>query len=775
MSTISEALQIAAQHHQAGRLELAAEIYRRILAVAPDHPDALQRMGVLAHQIGQPAVGVECFRRAMAADPSNAEVIYNLGLALEQQGDRAGAIEAYRRALAVAPDFAQASNNLGSLLREQGRLDEALACYTRAIELQPGLAEAHSNLGIALSGQGKLREAADCFRRAAELEPDQALFHYNLGTTLDDLRQREEAVACYRRALRLNPAMTPAYIRLGSALQAQGRLDEAVACLRQAIALDPSSAVALNNLGNVLRRQAAREAAIDCYQRAVALKPDYADAYNNLGNAWDDLGRFEEAIGSYQRAIALAPGLAVAHSNLGNAWKGRGRLDTAVACFREALRLQPDFSQAHSNLVYTLNFCPGVDARAIRDECRRWNQQHAEPLARSIEPHRNERHSDRRLRVGYVAPDFRQHVQSFFTLPLLAAHDHRQFEIFCYADVTAPDDVTARLRTLPDVWRDITGISDEQVAQQVRDDRIDILVDLTLHMDNHRLLVFARKPAPVQVSWLAYPGTTGVRTIDYRLTDPYLDPPGQNDELYTEQSVRLPDTFWCYDPLTDGPPVNALPAIANGYVTFGCLNNFCKVNAEVLRVWAEVLRAVERSQMLILVPERADRLQVLRSFEAQGVAGERIRFAALQPRPQYLQRYHEIDIALDTFPYNGHTTSLDCFWMGVPVVTLAGPTVVGRGGLSQLTNLGLTELIARTPEQFVRIAADLAGDLPGLAQLRAALRARLRQSPLMDAPRFARNVEAAYRAMWRRWCEPAAPADAGDSLSGSAGPNAPSA
>jgi predicted O-linked N-acetylglucosamine transferase (SPINDLY family) len=272
-------------------------------------------------------------------------------------------------------------------------------------------------------------------------------------------------------------------------------------------------------------------------------------------------------------------------------------------------------------------------------------------------------------------------------------------------------------------------------------------------MARNRLLVFARKPAPVQVTFAGYPGTTGLSAIDYRLTDPYLDPPGLNDRHYSEESIRLCDTFWCYDPLASEPAVNPLPALGKGHITFGCLNNFCKINASVLKLWAQVLKAIDHSQIMIRTAEGTHRQRTLGLLEQEGITPDRVTFVASQPRPQYLELYHRIDIGLDTFPYNGHTTSLDSFWMGVPVITLVGQTVVGRAGLSQLTNLGLPELIGQTPEQYVGLAAELAGDWPRLAELRATLRARMQKSPLMDAPRFARNVEAAYRAMWRRWCE----------------------
>jgi predicted O-linked N-acetylglucosamine transferase (SPINDLY family) len=296
------------------------------------------------------------------------------------------------------------------------------------------------------------------------------------------------------------------------------------------------------------------------------------------------------------------------------------------------------------------------------------------------------------------------------------------------------------------------GLTDDRLAELIRGDRIDVLVDLTLHMAGSRLCTFARRPAPVQLTWFGYPGTTGLSAIDYRLTDPHLDPPGGSDHLYAEHSVRLPDTFWCYDPLADGPEVNDLPARAGAPFTFGCLNNFSKVNALSLTLWAAVLRTVPGSRLLLLAPAGGARERVLAHLEREGVGGERVAFFDRQARTEYLRAYHQIDLGLDPLPYNGHTTSLDAAWMGVPTVTLVGRTVVGRAGLSLLHNLALPELAAQSPDQYVAIAAGLAGDRPRLASLRAGLRGRLATSPLMDGPRFARGVEAAYRRMWLDWC-----------------------
>jgi predicted O-linked N-acetylglucosamine transferase (SPINDLY family) len=388
----------------------------------------------------------------------------------------------------------------------------------------------------------------------------------------------------------------------------------------------------------------------------------------------------------------------------------------------------------------------------------RWEQTYARPLEAQIEAHTNDRSQDRtstrsvesRLRVGYVSPDWREHPIGRFMLPLLSNHDHERFEIFCYSDLARPDALTKRLRDLADVWRDTAGLPDDRVARLIRADRIDILVDLTMHMAGSRLLTFARKPAPVQVTYLAYCGTTGLPTIDYRLTDPYLDPPGSDERFYSEWSVRL-RSYWCYEPLDGAPDVQLPPAQLAARVTFGCLNNFCKVSPESLATWCRLLRALPSSRLLLHAAEGVHRERLRKRAAAEGIEPQRIEFVGTFPVAKYLEQYHRIDIALDPFPYPGGTTSCDALWMGVPVVTLPGVTAISRGGLSILSNLELPELVAASPDEYVRIAAELAANLPRLADLRATLRERMRISPLMDAPGFARDIEAAYRRMWQEW------------------------
>ena len=482
----------------------------------------------------------------------------------------------------------------------------------------------------------------------------------------------------------------------------------------------------------------------------MVLKPNYADAHNNLGNALQRQGHLEEAIASFQRALTLNPDHAEAHNNMGNALKDQGRLDEAIANYQRALGLKPDYAIAGSNLAFAITYHPGYDAGMISEELQRWNRQYAEPLKQFIPPHTNDRSPERKLRIGYVSPDFREHSVGRFLLPLIEHHDRQNFELFAYAHVTRPDGRTEQFRQLMDIWRTTVGLSDAQVADQIREDQIDILIDLAMHTEGNRLLVFARKPAPVQATWLAYCGSTGLDTMDYRLSDPFLDLPDGDDSFYSEERVRLPETFWCYQPTGMEPERNFPPVLEKGFVTFGCLNNFCKVTEPTLASWGRILLGVAQSRLVIHAPEGSPRQRLLKAMEKSGIEAQRIEFVGKLPMAEYFGLYHGIDIALDPFPYGGGTTTCDALWMGVPVVSLAGQTAVGRGGLSLLSNIGLPELVGHSEDEYVRIAVNLAGDLPRLAELRATLRQRMQASPLMDAPRFARNMEAAYRTMWRK-------------------------
>lgn len=635
---------------------------------------------------------------------------------------------------------------------QAGRLPQAATLYRSVLARDPACVDALHYLGLIEFQFARYPEAAELLRRAAARAPRDPAVHGNLGAVYSALHRFDESVVSLRHALALRPQDPVALSNLGKSLTALGQLPEALSALQQAAALRPSDANTHNNLGNFFKVRRQFDEAAASFRQAITLQPDFVEALNNMGTVLVLQGRNDEALPCLERACTLRPDDADIRNNLGSLLALRGQLADGMASFRRALELQPGRADIHSNLILLLQYHAGDNEAVLATERQQWQRQHARPLAAQIPPHGNERSPDRRLRLGYVSADFRDHVVGYNLLPLFAQHRHDQFQIFCYAQVPQPDSLTEKFRALADHWRDIAPLNDAQLAEQVRQDGIDVLVDLALHSAKNRLLAFARKPAPVQVSFAGYPAGTGLETIDCHLTDPYLEPALPDEPSRPDAPFRLPHTFWCYVPQTVDQPVNPLPALTNGFVTFGCLNNFCKVTDATLRHWTQVLLAVPQSRLLLLIPEGRPRQQILEAMTRATIAPERITFVDRQPREKYLALYHRIDLGLDTFPYNGHTTSLDSYWMGVPVVTLVGPTGVSRAGWSQLSNLGLTELAAHHETDFVRIVATLAQDTSRLSALRAGLRERMQRSPLMDAPRFCQGIESAYRTLWQRWC-----------------------
>jgi len=636
----------------------------------------------------------------------------------------------------------------------------------RAIDAEPlcrwilGSVPSHAGalhlLGLIEHRKGNNEVAIDLMCRAIAREP-RAEYFVNLGVVLTAAGRAAEAVGSYQRALELAPNRAEPWANLGNALRNLGDLHGAIAAYQKADALQSGNPAIKSNLGVVLKDVGRFDDAIEAFRGALAIWPDRAPIWNNLGNALRGKGELDAAAAAFRRALELQPTHASAWSNLGVVHLDAARHAQAVECYQRAIEIQPASPVHHSNLVYAMHFDERHDAAAIYREHVRWRQRHADPLKPLIQPHLNDRSPERRLRIAYVSPDLREHVIGRFMLPLIENHDSQAFEIFCYSDGSrAPDQISEQLRRHAGVWRTTGGLTDDRMADLIREDRIDVLVDLCMHMAGNRLLVFARKPAPVQVTYLAYCSTTGLDTIDYRITDPYLDHSTVSGRLeepqYSEKSVPLPRCYWCYQPPMELREPDSPPMTDQGHATFGCLNNFSKVTPTSLRVWAHLMREVPDSRLLLHAREGSHRRDTCDVFSRHGIDPVRLSFIGPLPLDQYFDQYRRIEIALDPFPYAGGTTTCDALWMGVPVVTLAGRTAVGRGGVSILSNVGLRELIAPDEAAYIRIAAELAGDLRRLTEVRSTLRGRMRRSPLMDGAAFARDMEAAFRMMWRKWC-----------------------
>jgi predicted O-linked N-acetylglucosamine transferase (SPINDLY family) len=662
----------------------------------------------------------------------------------------------YRQVLSEHPDHPGALHLHGVLSAQTARADLAVDLIGRAIAANPKVAVYHLSMAKALGTLGRREEMTASLRRALEQDPTLAEAKFNLANELLHNDKPEEAAELYLALLSKDPKFAQAWNNLGSAHRALGQNDEATKCFCRALEVQGDFADARFNLGNLHMDEGRWSEAIAELRRAIAVKPDFVEAYNNLAALLGERGMVAESIEAAQKAVALRPKYGKAYNNLANALKKAGLFGEAFGPMEKAVNLLPDDAVARGVYIHALLYRPGVSAEEILREERRWNELHAMPLAGSILPHANDRNPHRRLRIGYVSADFCDHIAGLNLLPLLRQHDQQAFEIFCYSNTRKSDPTTELFKPSAKAWREIARLNDESAARIVRDDRIDILMDLSLHTAGNRLQLFARKPAPEQATFIGYPGSTGLSAIDYRLTDPHLDPVGQTDQFYSEESIRLENSFWCYDPVAMQVldyPVDPLPSLSSGTVTFGSLNNLGKINDSVLELWAKVLRAVPKARLIVAQVTPWARPWILQKLQKQGVDLARVECVPRLKRADYFKCFGRVDLCLDTFPYNGHTTSLDSFWMGVPCVTLIGSTVVGRAGYSQLCNLGLKELAASTPEEYVRIASELAGDLPRLAEIRRGLRERMRNSPLCDAAGFARSVEKAYRQMWRRWCE----------------------
>lgn len=692
--------------------------------------------------------------RSIEAQPLVAEYRVNLGVALEKLGRFEDAAAAYRLAIEINPDLADAHGNLGNALSRLSRWSEAIEAYRAALARRPEDADIRNALGAALYQDAQFESALAELAIALEKRPQFAEAFNNIGSVLYSRGDQDLAIVAWQKAAAINPNLIEVQTNLASALQRRGRPQEALAVHAQIAARWPDHAPTRISIGDALFELGQLDGAAGAYRRASELLANDPGPIVRLGHAMLAKPDLDAAVAAYRRALEIDPGCVEAVNNLGVAFKEQGLMDEALDQCERAVEICPTSAAIHSNLVYLLSFHSGYDAPEIARQQRLWNDRHAEPLKHFIQPHKNERDPDRRLRIGYVSPDFRRHVVGQNLFPLLSEHDHEHFEIYCYSSVACPDPFTDVLRAYADVWRNVAARPDEELAEMIRADGIDILVDLSLHMSGHRLLTFARKPAPVQVTYLGYCASTGLEAMDYRLSDPHLDPPETDLSVYAEQTLRLPESYWCYRSAGPTPDPAPPPCVAAGYITFGCLNNFAKVSPGALDLWAEILAAVPKSRMIIHSYPGSHLEGVRSRFAAAGVDGDRLEFLAKQPWPDYVQTHARIDIALDPFPYGGGITTCDALWMGVPVVTLIGQTAVGRGGKSILSNIGLPEFAARRPRQYVQTAVTLARSPERLSELRKTLRPRMLTSPLMNARRFARNIENAYRQMWRRYCRP---------------------
>jgi predicted O-linked N-acetylglucosamine transferase (SPINDLY family) len=739
-----------------GRFKEAAASYQQGIQLKPSSADAHFHLATALSHLDRFEEAVPVYRKALELKPDYVDCLANFAIALSELGKFDESLEVGRKAVALRPDFAEAHYNMGNVLTSLRRGAEGLAAFGQALRYAPGFAEAHNGMGALLIDMGRPEEAELSIRRALGIRPDFPEGLNNLGNALLAQGKAAEALAVYGHAGKLQPGSHVVYYNAGNALRELGQTERSIAAFRQALTIKPDDAKSLDGLGLTLWIAKRPDDAINAFREAIALDPKYVDALVNLGNTFNMLNRFGEAREVLERAVTINPKSAPAQNSLAIVVTNMGHLQEGIEAYRRSIDLDPRNALIHCNLVFGLQYLHGNDGTLSLMEARQWDSTHAAPLRKRIAPHANSRDPDRRLRIGYVSNDFREHSVSRFLRPLFQNHNHANFEIVCYSDARHPDSTTEALRACADQWHQTTILSDGPLAEMIRGHGIDILVELMGYTARNRLLVFARKPAPVQISWLGYAGTTGLEAIDYRLTDGWADPPGMTEAFYSEKLLRLPKTNWCFAPPTDLPDVAPTPVSTGRSFCFGSFNKAAKATPMVLDMWAEILKGIAGSRLLLKDRALADAAiceRIRADFEQRGIGPERLELAGHEDDlASHFRKYGDVDIALDTFPYHGTTTTCEALWMGVPVITLAGKTHLARVGVSLLTNMGLTELIADSQEKYVAIATGLARDHTRLRELRAGMRARMQTSPLMDGRQFARDVEGAYRDVWRRWC-----------------------
>lgn len=778
--------------------DMAIDCYARALQIKPGFADALFAMGVELEAKGQLPQAIEKYRSALEIEPERLEILSNLADVLLQTGAWDEADSTYqhalrinpkhddlwykravalhdkhlrlkldplllneaenclRKAISINPSRVDAHVGLAKVVHDLGRLDDALTLFRKAISLNPQDCDTRLTLGLLLQTQQKYEEAEICYLHALEIQPNLAAALNNLGGVYRRTDKNEKAVECFRRAILVEPGFAEAHFNLGSTLQKLAMYAEAEQCLLKAMELKSDFAEAHYDYGVLMQHYGKLAAAERKFRLAIEIKPEFIYAYGNLGTILNITRRFAEAEDLYKKAICLQPDSINILINWSNTLRDTGRIEEAIEKLRRATQIEPDNLQAQSNILFNQHYLENPSAQQMLQDAVQYGLA-AERLARPHSSWLTSANPHRPIRLGLVSGDLCNHPVGYFLEGILEALGRRaadRFEVFAYTGYPSEDETSRKLRTHCKGWHSTLGLSVEALNEQIRSHCIDILIDLSGHTGRSRLAVFAWKPAPVQVSWLGYFSTTGLRAMDYFIADPYTLPASE-DAYFVEKIWRLPETRLCFTKPDVDITVNALPALANNHITFACFNNVSKVTDAVLQTWARIIWGTPRSRLFVkaqVVGEVDQRRQLVGRLVSFGIDEDRLILEDFGQRSEYFAAHHRVDIALDTFPYPGGTTTAEALWMGVPVLTMEGKSFLARQGHGLLTNAGLTDWIATDVDDYVRKAIQMASDLERLASLRSGLREKVLASPIFDADRFAGHFEDALRSMWARYC-----------------------
>ena len=780
-------LHLGNAHMDGGHPDLAMPYFMRALELAPAFAEALSRLGDVLQAQGHLKEAAECYGGALEIDPALAMAHRGKGDVLVAQQQFQSAQSSYRQALTLEPGAADIHRKLGDVHVALNRPDAALQSYAAALEMDPENAMAHGGMGNVLFRLDRNAQAAASYRSAAALPTANAAHYHGLGRSLHALgataeaesayrqsialdaslaapmlhyadllretRRKEPAIAIYQAVLLLEPNNIDALNNLGMALQEDGQLEAALASFRQVALLAPDNPVTHSNIAAALNDMGQRAAALESCRRAVKLGPKSTAAHVNLGTCLMEMGRLSEAVNSFETVVKLDPHQRRAYINISAALNRLGRIDQAIVHCRKALKINPDWDELHSNLLFYLTHSQDLDAAALFAEHVRYAEHFEAPLRAFWPQHTNVRDPERTLRIGFVSADLYNHAVANFITPILEClSQSRQVEIVAYANSFHDDHVSRHLHGLFAVWRQVEKLSHAELAQLVTSDAIDILIDLSGHTGFNRLPTFARKPAPLQVSWIGYPGTTGLQAMDYYLTDRYYSPPGKLDNQFTEKLVRLPAAA-PFLPSPESPPVSTAPSIEKGYVTYGSFNRAGKLNRATIARWSTLLRLVPSAKMVLAAMPNKHTSDMVRAwFVREGIDAKRLTFHTQTNIRDYLALHATVDLCLDTYPYTSGTTGLHALWMGVPTLTMVGPTLPGYVTASILAHAGLTDFIAYSEDEFLRKGRKFAEDMSVLAGLRMHMRDRMTNSAIRQPTLIAKGLEVALRTMWRRWC-----------------------
>uniref|UniRef100_A0A0V0IZP6 Probable UDP-N-acetylglucosamine--peptide N-acetylglucosaminyltransferase SPINDLY n=1 Tax=Solanum chacoense TaxID=4108 RepID=A0A0V0IZP6_SOLCH len=762
---------ICLQMQNMGRL--AFESFSEAIKVDPQNACALTHCGILYKDEGRLVEAAESYEKALKADPSYkpaaeclAIVLTDIGTSLKLAGNTQEGIQKYYEAIKIDSHYAPAYYNLGVVYSEMMQYDMALNCYEKAALERPMYAEAYCNMGVIFKNRGDLESAIACYERCLAVSPNFEIAKNNMAIALTDLGTKvklegdiNQGVAYYKKALCYNWHYADAMYNLGVAYGEMLKFDMAIVFYELAFHFNPHCAEACNNLGVIYKDRDNLDKAVECYQMALSIKPNFSQSLNNLGVVYTVQGKMDAAASMIEKAIIANPTYAEAYNNLGVLYRDAGNISLAIEAYEQCLKIDPDSRNAGQNRLLAMNYInEGTDDKlyeAHRDWGRRFMKLY--PQYTSWD---NSKVPERPLVIGYVSPDYFTHSVSYFIEAPLAHHDYTNYKVVVYSSVVKADAKTNRFRDKVmkkgGLWRDIYGIDEKKVSSMIREDKVDIMVELTGHTANNKLGTMACRPAPVQVTWIGYPNTTGLPTIDYRITDAMADPPNAKQK-HVEELVRLPNSFLCYTPSPEAGPVCPAPALSNGFVTFGSFNNLAKITPKVLQVWARILSAVPHSRLIVKCkPFCCDsvRQRFLSILEQLGLEPQRVDLLPLiLLNHDHMQAYSLMDISLDTFPYAGTTTTCESLYMGVPCVTMGGSVHAHNVGVSLLKTVGLENLVARNEDEYVESAIQLASDVTSLSNLRMSLRELMSKSPLCDGAKFTRNIESIYRSMWRRYCD----------------------